>query len=120
MKAGEERELFLPMLQEEYLCAWRRGAGVEKEIRTSEQPLAWPSRMSWEEWQYFREIVKVRVADDKDFLLKFCVKILFCNHYFSPLNTFMRKGEDPDPDPNEARQKGNSKFSKAFHRWLIR
>jgi hypothetical protein len=26
--------------------------------------------------------------------LKFCVKILFCKHYFSP---FMRKGEDPDP-----------------------
>ncbi len=24
-------------------------------------------------------------------------KFLFCNHYFSPLNTFMRKGKDPDP-----------------------
>ncbi len=23
--------------------------------------------------------------------------MLFCNHYFSPLNTFMRKGKDPDP-----------------------
>ncbi len=32
------------------------------------------------------------------FLLKFCVKILFCKHYFSPLNTFMRKGKDPDPE----------------------
>jgi len=32
-------------------------------------------------------------------LLNFCVKILFCKHYFSPLNTFMRKGKDPDPDP---------------------
>ncbi len=30
---------------------------------------------------------------------KFCIKILFCNHYLSPINTFMRKGEDPDPDP---------------------
>ncbi len=29
----------------------------------------------------------------------FCVKILFCKHYFSPLNTFMRKGKDPHPDP---------------------
>jgi hypothetical protein len=30
-------------------------------------------------------------------LLKFCVQILFCRHYFSPLNTFMmRKGNDPD------------------------
>jgi hypothetical protein len=33
------------------------------------------------------------------FFLKFCVKILFCKHYFSPLNTFMRKVKDPDPDP---------------------
>jgi hypothetical protein len=33
-----------------------------------------------------------------NFLLKFCVKILvFCKRYFSPLNTFMRKGKDPDP-----------------------
>jgi hypothetical protein len=31
------------------------------------------------------------------FVLKFCGKILFCKHYFSPLNTFMRKGKDPDP-----------------------
>ncbi len=23
----------------------------------------------------------------------------FCKHYFSPLNTFMRKGKDPGPDP---------------------
>ncbi len=29
--------------------------------------------------------------------LKFCVKILFCKHYFSPLNIFLRKGKDPDP-----------------------
>jgi hypothetical protein len=32
------------------------------------------------------------------FLLKFCVKILFCRHYFSPLNTFMRKRKDSDPN----------------------
>jgi hypothetical protein len=32
-------------------------------------------------------------------LLKFCVQILFCKHYFSPLNTFTRKGKDPDPKP---------------------
>ena len=30
-------------------------------------------------------------------LLKFSVKILFCRHFFSPLNTSMRKGKDPDP-----------------------
>jgi hypothetical protein len=24
--------------------------------------------------------------------------MLFCRHYFSPPNTFMRKGKDPDPD----------------------
>ncbi len=28
---------------------------------------------------------------------KLCVKILFCTHYFSPLNTFMRKGKESDP-----------------------
>jgi hypothetical protein len=27
----------------------------------------------------------------------FSIKILFCNHYFSPHNIFMRKGKDPDP-----------------------
>ncbi len=27
-----------------------------------------------------------------------CVKILFCKHYFSPLNTFERKGKDSDPE----------------------
>ncbi len=26
--------------------------------------------------------------------------MLFCKHYFSPLNTFMRKGKDPEPDPD--------------------
>ncbi len=35
-----------------------------------------------------------------NFLLKFCVKILFCMYYFSPLNTFMRKEKDPEPDPH--------------------
>jgi hypothetical protein len=30
-------------------------------------------------------------------VLKFSVKILFCKHYFSQLNTFVRKGKDPDP-----------------------
>jgi hypothetical protein len=28
---------------------------------------------------------------------KFFIKIFFCNYYFSPLNTFMLKGKDPDP-----------------------
>ena len=27
----------------------------------------------------------------------FCCENLFCKHYFSPLNIFMRKGKDPDP-----------------------
>jgi hypothetical protein len=31
---------------------------------------------------------------------KFCVKILYWKHYFSPLNTFMRKGMEPEPDPD--------------------
>ncbi len=34
------------------------------------------------------------------FLQKFCVKILFCKHYLSPLNTFVKKGKDPEPDPD--------------------
>jgi hypothetical protein len=33
---------------------------------------------------------------NKNVLLKFCVKRIFCRHYISPLNTFMRKGKDPD------------------------
>jgi hypothetical protein len=28
--------------------------------------------------------------------IKFFAKILFCKHYFSLLNTFMRKVKDPD------------------------
>jgi hypothetical protein len=31
-----------------------------------------------------------------NFLSKFCVKILICRHYFSPLN----KNPEPDPDPD--------------------
>ncbi len=31
--------------------------------------------------------------------MTFCTKILFCNHYFRAINTFERKGKDPDPDP---------------------
>jgi hypothetical protein len=34
------------------------------------------------------------------FFAKFCVRILFCQHYFSPLKTFMGKGKDPVPDPD--------------------
>jgi hypothetical protein len=32
--------------------------------------------------------------------IKFFANILFCYHYFSPLNTFLRKGKDPEPDPD--------------------
>ncbi len=35
-----------------------------------------------------------------NFLLEFCVKILFSRNNFSQLNTFMRKGKDPEPDPH--------------------
>jgi hypothetical protein len=34
------------------------------------------------------------------FLLKFCVKILFCKHYFGLLNTFLTKRKDPESDPD--------------------
>jgi hypothetical protein len=30
-------------------------------------------------------------------MLKFCVKIFILKAFFSPLNTFMRKGKYPDP-----------------------
>jgi hypothetical protein len=35
------------------------------------------------------------------FWVNFCVTVLCCKHFFSQLNTFMRKGKDlgPDPDP---------------------
>jgi hypothetical protein len=35
--------------------------------------------------------------------------ILFCNHYYSPLNTFIRKGKDPDPhaDPGGSKTYGS-------------
>ncbi len=36
-----------------------------------------------------------------NFVLKFCVTILFCRHYFSPLNSSVRKGKDPEPDPDQ-------------------
>jgi hypothetical protein len=26
--------------------------------------------------------------------------MFFCRHYFSPLNTFIIKGKDPEPDPD--------------------
>ncbi len=32
-------------------------------------------------------------------MINFSVKILICKHYFRPLNTYMRKGKDPDPEP---------------------
>ncbi len=34
-----------------------------------------------------------------NFLLKFCLKILFCRQYFSPLITCMWIGKDPEQDP---------------------
>jgi hypothetical protein len=35
-----------------------------------------------------------------NFWLKLYVKILLCKQYFCLLNTFMRKGKDPEPDPD--------------------
>ena len=37
--------------------------------------------------------------------------MLFCQHYFSPLNTFMRNGKDPDPYPlTNGSGSGRSKY----------
>ncbi len=35
------------------------------------------------------------------------LKILFCRHCFSPLNIFLIKGKDPDPDPQHCLQHGS-------------
>jgi hypothetical protein len=34
-----------------------------------------------------------------NFLLQYCVKFLFCRHYFSALNILIRMRKDPDPEP---------------------
>jgi hypothetical protein len=34
------------------------------------------------------------------FCKNFVLKFLSCRHYFSPLNSFMRKATDPEPDPD--------------------
>jgi hypothetical protein len=49
----------------------------------------------------FKDAIKyVFILDHKHIIFaKICIKILFCRHFFSPLNTFMRKEKDPDPDP---------------------
>jgi len=48
---------------------------------------------------FFPHIFPYLQSSKFNFLLKFCVKILFCKHYFNPLKTFMRKGKDQDQDP---------------------
>jgi hypothetical protein len=42
------------------------------------------------------------IIDFKDAKKKIFLHILFCRHYFSPLNTFMRKGKDPEPPQKHA------------------
>ncbi len=48
---------------------------------------------------FFRTCQQTHHLQSKKFnyLLKFCVKIIYCRRYYSPLNTSMRKGKDPDP-----------------------
>ncbi len=52
------------------------------------------------------------------------IKILFCKHYFTPLNTFMRKEKDPDPylclmdsDPGGPKTSGSC-FGSGFQNWF--
>jgi hypothetical protein len=46
-------------------------------------------------------LVKISLMMKIKFLAKkCCIKILFCKHYFSPLHIFMRKGKDPDMEPD--------------------
>jgi hypothetical protein len=49
------------------------------------------------------------------------VKMLFCRHCFSPLNTFMRKGKDPelDPDPSVPLTNGSGS-GRPKNMWILR
>ncbi len=49
--------------------------------------------------KYKNSCSKIKIERLYGLLLTFWVKILFCKHYFSPLNIFMSKGKDPEPDP---------------------
>jgi hypothetical protein len=44
--------------------------------------------------------VKICLIKIRFLARKLCVKILFCNNYFRPLNTFMRKGKNPELEPD--------------------
>ncbi len=47
-------------------------------------------------WLAHRHIIFIQ-SKKFNFLRKCCVKILFCRHYFRPLNTFLRIGKATDP-----------------------
>ncbi len=75
---------------------WHFGAGPDPRIRTSVTPFF----SDFKDASYFF-LITYPQAHYLQFkiLLKFCVKSLVFKHYFNPLNTFMRKGKDPKPDP---------------------
>ncbi len=50
---------------------------------------------------FFLKLTRLHIffsLKNSNFLSKLCVLFLFFKHYFSPLNTFMRKEKVPDPD----------------------
>ncbi len=47
-----------------------------------------------------KNYAQVHHLQSKNFSSKIFVTMLFCRHYFSPLNTFLSKGKDPDPGPH--------------------
>ncbi len=50
----------------------------------------------------------------------FCIKILFCNHDFSPLNTFMWKGKDPGgPKTYGSYGSGQMRFRNTGYRSIL-
>jgi hypothetical protein len=56
--------------------------------------------IKWKKLKSFK-ILRICLMIKMNFLArKFLCKKFFGNHYFSPLNTFMRNGKDPEPDPH--------------------
>jgi hypothetical protein len=46
---------------------------------------------------YFFLLTYSQAYSFQSYKFNFLLKFYFDKHYFSPLNTFMRKGKDPDP-----------------------
>jgi hypothetical protein len=50
---------------------------------------------------------------------KAIIAVAHCWHYFSPLNTFMKKGKDPVPDPYLREVQKHEDFQHCLEEWMI-